>query len=320
MSGATGLGPLEVAVLEALERGADGRAARHGWAAAGAVLADLEARSGIGSRYAYPVLVDLAAPWRVHLPLVDVQGNIGTAGDDPPAEPRYVEVRPSAFGRLALAAERGDVGPVPFGLVEGSAYRDGTVPPFAPHAVVEALRTGTADAGPPVLPTGGLVEGDVEGLLAGRRARVRLCCRVVREVVAGRPCLVVTEVPLGVSPDRVVQMVAARVSQETRPPRPAGRPVGDDLPGGPDALDLPDRHPLVRDVRDESSGRTGTRLVVVLAPGADPVDALAWLRDVWPVTSEVDWQMPAPQAQRLHGWDAGDGSGLTALADLLGGR
>ncbi len=87
-------------------------------------------------------LVDLAVPWRRHLPLLEPLGNVGTRGDDPPADARYTMVRLSPAGRLALAAERGAVGPVPFGLVEGTLYRDGTVPSFAPDAVLAALRTG----------------------------------------------------------------------------------------------------------------------------------------------------------------------------------
>ncbi|MBI4940795.1 MAG: hypothetical protein HY830_08610 [Actinobacteria bacterium] len=341
MSARTGLEPFEVALLEAVERHEaaagdrvpdDGGPAdddpahddpahdRPGGGPAAAttqVLATVEAAAGVGPRYAYPMLVDLAVPWRRHLPLVEPLGNVGTQGDDPPADARYTEVRLSPAGRLALAAEQGAVGPVPFALVEGTLYRDGTVPSFAPGAVLEALRTGSADAGPPVLPTGGLVEGDVEGLLAGRPARIRLVCRVVRERRPGRDVLVVTEVPLGANPDEVVRMVADRHDAEVRGPRAVR--YADYLPEGErEVPDLrPARHPFLADVRDETSSAVGRRIVVVLAEGADPVDALAWLRDVWPVSIDVDWRLPAPQAERLAGWDRGDGTGLDALAALL---
>lgn len=333
MSGRTGLEPFEVALLEAVELhesapgddAPDDRPEDHAdddgpagsAAATPQVLATVEAATGVGPRYAYPMLVDLAVPWRRHLPLLEPLGNVGTRGDDPPADARYTMVRLSPAGRLALAAERGAVGPVPFGLVEGTLYRDGTVPSFAPDAVLAALRTGAMDAGPPVLPTGGLVEGDVKGLLAGRPARLRLVCRVVREHQPGREVLVVTEVPLGANPDEIGRMVAARHDAEVRG-APAVR-YADYLPeGGPEAPDLrPLRHPFLADVRDETSTAVGCRIVVVLAAGADPVDALAWLRDIWPVSIDVDWQLPAPQAQRLAGWDRGDGTGLDALAALL---
>ena len=313
MSARTGLAGHEVAVLEAL--GDAGRFVR-----SHDVLVSAARRSGIGPRYAYPVLVDLAVPWRRHLPLLEGEGNFGTQGDDPPADAVYTQVRLSPAGRLALAAERGEVGPVPLGLVEGSHFADGEVPPFAPAAVLAALRSGSGDAGPPVLPTGGLVEGDVDGLLAGRPTTMRLVCRTVRETDArGRQQLVITEVPLGVSTDAVCRAVADRVDAEVRHPDD-GRRYADYLPeptGPPEPDDRPVFHPLVRDLRDEISTRTGTRIVVVLARDADPVDALTWLRGVEPFAVEVDWCLPAPQRERLLGWDAGDGSGLDALEALL---
>ena len=190
----------------------------------------LESEQDFGARYAYPLLQDLAAPWRRHLPLLDPSGNWGSQYGDPAADARYTEVRLSEVGALALAAERGEVGPIPLGLVEGSLYRDGPVPPFAPDRVLEALTTGAADAGPPVLPTGGTVDGDIEALLAGRRARLRLGCTVVVE--PGR--LVLTEVPLGVTIDLLVEHLANRVADQ-RGPRYAdylvGPDSGDDDPG-----------------------------------------------------------------------------------------
>ena len=37
-------------------------------------------------------------------------------------------------------------------------------------------------------------------------------------------------------------------------------------------------------VFDHTSGRTGTRVICRLKPGADPVEALDWIRAIWPVT------------------------------------
>lgn len=305
MSARTGLGALEVAVLAAVDEVGGRPGADHRWTAL--VLDVLESEQDFGARYAYPLLQDLAVPWRRHLPLLDPSGNWGSQYGDPAADARYTEVRLSEVGALALAAERGEVGPIPLGLVEGSLYRDGAVPPFAPDRVLEALTTGAADAGPPVLPTGGTVDGDIEALLAGRRARLTLGCTIVVE--PGR--LVLTEVPLGVTIDLLVEHLASRVADQ-RPPRYTaslvGRDSGDDVPDG---ATVP-----VLDVRDESS-LFGTRLVCALRAGTDPDDARRWVRSVWPVTVEVDCRLPAPMRRRLAAWDGGDGSGLAALGALL---
>lgn len=303
MSPRTGLGPLETAVLEVVaELGGTPGAGRR---KTSRVLERLERAHGIGPRYAYPVLLDLGAPWRLHLPLLDPNGNWGSQHGDPAADARYTEVRLSPAGALALAAERGEIGPVPLGIVEGSLYRDGAVPPFDPVAVVEALASGSGDAGPPVLPTGGTVEGDVDALLAGRRARLRLGCTVVHEPDR----LVITQVPLGVEVDRVEQSLVLRY----RTLDPTRRQYGDDVPPGPGE---PPPFSLM-DVRDETSMRAGLRVVCSLVPGSDVDAAQAWLRSVWPVTVEVDCRLPAPMRRRLREWGAGDGSGLTALQALV---
>jgi hypothetical protein len=305
VSARTGLGALEVAVLAAVAEvggrpGAGHRRTTH-------VLDVLECEQGFGARYAYPLLQDLAAPWRLHLPLLDTSGNWGSQHGDPAAGARYTEVRLSEVGALALAAERGEVGPIPLGLVEGSLYRDSPVPPFAPDRVLEALTTGGVDAGPPVLPTGGTVAGDIEALLAGRRARLRLGCTVV-----GEPgLLVLTEVPLGVTIDRVVEQLASRVAVQRGPRYAEYLDGADSAEDGPGGATVP-----VLDVRDETSP-FGFRLVCVLGAGADPDDASRWLRSVWPVTVEVDCRLPAPMRRRLAAWEPGDGSGLAALGPLL---
>jgi hypothetical protein len=300
----TGLGALEVAVLAAVAEVGGAPEAEYPWTPR--ILDVLERDQGIGGRYAYPLLQDLAAPWRLHLPLLDPRGNWGSQHGDPAAAARHTEARLTPIGALALAAERGQIGPVPLGLIEGSLYRDGPVPPFAPDRVLEALTTGGPDAGPPVLPTGGTVEGDVNALLAGRPARLTLASTVVAD--AGS--LVLTELPLGVTIDRVVEHLDSRAGVGP------GRRYADYLPAGTD----PDRAPApVIDVRDESSGRHGIRVVCTLSPGADVEEARRWVRSVWPVTVEVDCLLPAPMRERLETWGRGDGSGLAALGALLPG-
>jgi AraC-like DNA-binding protein len=50
--------------------------------------------------YAYPVLVDLAQPWKMPVTLVDGQGNFGSRGNDPAASRRYTESRLTEAGRV----------------------------------------------------------------------------------------------------------------------------------------------------------------------------------------------------------------------------
>jgi hypothetical protein len=300
MTPRTGLGPVELALLDAFDllgADSDGRRVR-----CSDVLTAVDQRHGIGPRYAWPVTVDLGVTWRVHLPLLDLYGNLGTQGGDPPADARYVEGRLSPVGALALAAERGEIGPVPLGLIEGSLYREGSVPPFAPHAVVGALLAGRDDCGSPVLPTGGTVEGDLQGLLAGRPVRLRLGCTIRDEIER----LVITEVPLGVDADRVIESITNRLH---RYERGEGRALAH--------VRRTDAGSAVLDVRDDTSARDGLRIVLQIERSTNVARVLEWLRSVWPVTIEVDARLPLPQPERLAGWDRGDGSGLRALADLL---
>lgn len=304
MSQRSGLGVLEVAVLTAVaEVGGMPEAGRRRTTR---VLEQLERQDGLGARYLYPLLQDLGAPWRLHLPLLDPYGNWGSQHGDPAADPQYTQVRLSPIGALALAAEREQVAPVPLGLIEGSLYRDGPVPPFDPRRVVAALRTGSTDAGPPTLPTGGTIDGDLTALLAGRKTRLQLGCEIEHE--AGS--LVVAAVTLGVPIDLLEQCLTSR----SRSLQHDGvRRFGDFEPA-PDDADPPFR---IVDVRNESSMRVGVRIVVQLGPGSDMAAAERWVRSVWPVTVEVDCRLPAPMTKRLRTWDPGDGSGLDALELLL---
>jgi hypothetical protein len=104
------------------------------------VLAAVEERIGLAPGYAYEVLLDLARPWTMPLNLVYGQGNYGSRGSHPAANFRYTEARISPAGQVALAAEHGDLAPVPIGLINGNVYREGTRPPFRPQGVIEAIR------------------------------------------------------------------------------------------------------------------------------------------------------------------------------------
>ncbi len=300
MSARTGLGPLETALLDAVDLlGADGEPVP-----CSEVLAVVAARTAVDPRTTWPELVDAGVPWRRHLPLVELYGNCGTALGDPPADPAQVEARLAPVGALALAAERGESGPVPLGLVEGTLRGRGQVPPFDPRRVVGALLAAAEDAGGPVLPTGGTVDGDLDGLIAGRPVRLRLRSTIRAE--GGR--LVITEVPLGAEGYRILDEVRSRSRQQ----QAAGAGRGHRLVRRRDS-------PVV-DAWDESTARDGIRLVVELDQGWDLLVARDWLLDVWPVSIEVDARLPQPMRDRLRSWDRGDGTGLRALADLLAGE
>jgi hypothetical protein len=296
MSARTGLNDVDIAILDAVDLLHADEPVR-----CSDVLAAVTSLHGIGPRYTWPMLVDLGVPWRRHLPLVELYGNCGTVLGDPPAEAKYVEVRLSELGELALAAERGERGPLPLGLIEGSWVADGPIPPFDPRAVVGALLAGSADAGGPVAPGGGAVQGDLERFLAGVPVRLTVTCTIRPE--GGN--LVITEIPLGVPGDRIVECIASRATTFDR------------APDGRQVRRVRRRGSPVVDARDETSARDGVRILVQLADGSDLLLARDWLRDVWPVTIEVDSRLPAPMAERLATWDRGDGSGLRAIRDLL---
>jgi DNA gyrase/topoisomerase IV, subunit A len=183
----SGVGLVELAILEAL----DARRARPRGRAVSCekVLAALEDEIGLARGYAYQVLIDLAQPWKLPLPLIEGNGNLGSRGNDPPASPRYTEARLSPVGQVALAAERGQIAPVPIGMINGNAHRDGLRPPFRPAAVIDAIRrvllkprlTGswiTGIVGEPDFITGCTVTGDLAALAAGQHAELGLHARV----------------------------------------------------------------------------------------------------------------------------------------------
>jgi hypothetical protein len=255
----SGVGLVELAVLEALD-------ARRAWpgrrpAPCLKVLAALEDELGLARGYAYQVLTDLALPWKVPVPLVEGQGNFGSRGNDPPASPYYTEARLSPAGQVALAAERGQIAPVPIGLINGNTHRQGTRPPFRPAAVIDASRQVllrprltarqiTALVGPPDFMTGCAVTGDLAALAAGQRTELGLhaqvtvtdaahaSARVTKAAVPGhtppraflrdpsRPVIIVDNFPPYVSTDDTMVSIANRAQEyawKTRHPELAAQ-------------------------------------------------------------------------------------------------
>jgi DNA gyrase subunit A len=231
-----------------------------------------------GDSAIYDTLVRLAQPWAMRMPLVDGNGNFGSPGNDPAAAMRYTECRlaPLAMEMLRdIDEETVDFAPnydgrsqepvvlpsrFPNLLVNGSAgIAVGMATSIPPHNLREvaagvhwflehpgASNEELLDAllervSAPDFPTGALIVGRRGIEDAYRTGRGSITMRAVVEVEEdsrGRQMLVVTELPYQVNPDNLALKIADLVKD--------GKLAG------------------IADVRDESSARTGQRLVIVL--------------------------------------------------------
>jgi len=230
-----------------------------------------------GDTAIYDALVRLVQDWSLRYPLVAGQGNFGSPGDDPAAAPRYTECK---MAPLSMEMVRDiDEDTVDFGdnydgrtqeplvlparfpnlLVNGSAGiavgMATNIPPHNlrevadgvqwylehPEASKEELLAAllTRIKGPD-FPTGATILGHRGIDEAYRTGRGSITMRAVVEVeeIQGRICLVVTELPYQVNPDTLAKKIADLVREN--------RVTG------------------IADIRDETSGRTGQRLVIVL--------------------------------------------------------
>ncbi|MDQ1535808.1 MAG: gyrase subunit, partial [Actinomycetota bacterium] len=230
-----------------------------------------------GDASIYDALVRLVQDWSLRYPLVDGQGNFGSPGDDPAAAPRYTECRMAA---LAMEMVRDiDQDTVDFKdnydgktkeptvlpsrfpnlLVNGSAgIAVGMATQIPPHNLREVaagvqwfLQNPEASREEllaylmtqiqgPDFPTGALILGrkGIEDAYRTGRGSIIMRAVVGVEEIQNRICLVVTELPYQVNPDSLAQKIAELVKD--------GRLAG------------------IADIRDETSGRTGQRLVIVL--------------------------------------------------------
>ncbi len=231
-----------------------------------------------GDSSIYDALVRLAQPWSLRYPLVDGQGNFGSPGNDPPAAMRYTECR---MAQLAMRmVDDIDEETVDFTanydgktmeplllpsrfpnlLVNGSAgIAVGMATNIPPHNLrevaagaiwalehAEASREELLEAlleriiGPD-FPTGGLIVGRRGIEDAYRTGRGSVTMRAVIDVEEdhrGRQLLVITQLPYQVNPDNLALRIAELVNE--------GKLAG------------------IADIRDDSSSRTGQRLVIVL--------------------------------------------------------
>lgn len=306
MSERTGLGPVEEALLLDLDDMGAGPQRPHVKSAH--LLAEIERHFAVAPSYGYQVACDLAHHWTVWLRLLDGHGNFG-GPDDPPADPRYTELRLTPVGTLAVAAERGDGASLPIGLINGSIYAGGQRPPFSPGPLLRALIAvlddpGIGDValvdicGPPAFPTGSDVAGDVDAVLAGRPGTLRLTARVTPGVEAGHPVVRITNLPPGAKPRSVVGAIHSRVQNS----------AWDELPP---ELAASMRLPIA-DIKDASTDR----VVITCRPtgGVDADDLAERLRTLWGVHLDVRAVLPAPLPALLRAWvtdHAGAGTGDT---------
>jgi DNA gyrase subunit A len=231
-----------------------------------------------GDSAIYDTLVRLAQPWVMRAPLIHGQGNFGSPGNDSAAAMRYTECRmaPLALEMVRdIEQETVDFQPnydgrsqepvvlpsrYPNLLVNGSAgIAVGMATNIPPHNLREiaagaqwalehpdASREELQDAliervKGPDFPNGALIVGHQGIEQAYRTGRGSITQRAVIEIdedSRGRTCLSITELPYMVNPDNLALKIAELAD--------AGKVQG------------------ISDVRDDSSGRTGQRLVVVL--------------------------------------------------------
>ncbi len=230
-----------------------------------------------GDTAIYDALVRLVQPWSLRYPLVQGQGNFGTPGDDPAAAPRYTECRMAPLAMEMVRDIHEDT--VDFGdNYDGKTQEPAVLPARFPNLLVNGsagIAVGMATQIPPHnlrevadgvqwlldnpestrdellealierikgpdFPTGALIMGKSGIEDAYRTGRGSIPMRAVVEVeeIQGRQCLVVTELPYQVNPDSLAKKIAELVND--------GKLAG------------------IADLRDETSGRTGQRLVVVL--------------------------------------------------------
>ena len=236
-----------------------------------------------GDAAIYDSLVRMAQPWSMRYMLVDGQGNFGSAGDDPPAAMRYTECRmmPLAM-EMVRDIDKDTVDFVP--NYDGRTQEPTVLPARFPNLLANGssgIAVGMATNIPPHnmrelaegvhwtldhpeasreellnaligiikgpdFPTGATILGHKGIEQAYRTGRGLITMRAVvnTEEIKGRMCLVVTELPYQVNPDRL----AASIREGVRDGKIQG----------------------IADMRDETSGRTGQRLVLVLKRDAVP--------------------------------------------------
>ena len=224
----------------------------------------------------YDALVRMVQPWSLRVPLVDGHGNFGSP-DDPPAAMRYTECRMAAAATEMTASIDEDTvdfkpnydsrelepsvlpSALPNLVVNGaSGIAVGMATNMAPHNLVEVIqalrhlvthpKAGLDDLmrfiPGPDLPTGGKIvglDGIREAYETGRGSfRMRATTRV-ENVTPRRKGIVVTELPYGVGPEKVIERIKTLVQTKK-------------LQGIADIKDLTDREKGLRLVIEVKNG------------------------------------------------------------------
>jgi DNA gyrase subunit A len=231
-----------------------------------------------GDSSIYDTLVRLSQPWALRYPLVQGQGNFGSPGNDPAAAMRYTEARmaplamemvrdidedtvdftpnydgrtqepvilPSRFPNLLVNGSAGiavgmatNIPPHNLGEVAEAAQWALAHPEASREEMLEAFLERVKG---PDFPTGGLIVGrkGIEDAYRTGRGSVMMRAEVeVQEDNRGRTLLVVTQLPYQVNPDNLLLRIAELANE--------GKIAG------------------ISDVRDDSSSRTGMRLIIEL--------------------------------------------------------
>ncbi|PIE21337.1 MAG: DNA gyrase subunit A [Arachnia propionica] len=237
-----------------------------------------------GDSAIYDTLVRLTQPWAMRLPLVTGQGNFGSQGNDSAAAMRYTECKlaqPAAEMVREIEQNTVDFKPnydnretepvvlparYPNLLVNGSSgIAVGMATNIPAHNLrevadavhwalqhpeatkEEVLEAAIERIQGPDFPGGGLIvgrQGIEDAYRTGRGSVTMRAVMDLEEEANGRQLIVITELPYMANPDNLAARIGELVS--------SGKLTG------------------IADIRDDTSARTGLRLVVVLKRDAQP--------------------------------------------------
>jgi DNA gyrase subunit A len=278
-----GLKPVHRRILYAMYDG--GYRPDRGWNKCARVVGDVMGQyHPHGDTAIYDTLARLAQPWVMRYPLVAGQGNFGSPGNDKAAAMRYTECRmaplamemvrditenvvdfkpnydgkeqepvvlPSRFPNLLVNGSTG----IAVGMATNipthnlrevaSAVQWSLEHPDTPSE--ELLEEAIARIPGPDFPNGALIvgrRGIDDAYRTGRGSVIMRAVIDIEEDRSGRTLLVVTQLPHMVNPDNLALKIAELVT--------SGKVNG------------------IADIRDDTSARTGQRLVIVLKRDAQP--------------------------------------------------
>ena len=237
-----------------------------------------------GDSAIYDALVRLAQPWAMRHPLVAGQGNFGSQGNDKAAAMRYTEckmaplavemvrdieqdtvdfkpnydnrdseptVLPSRFPNLLVNGSTGIAVGMATNIPTHNLREVNDAVQWAlthPEATKEELlEAAMARIQGPDFPGGGLIvgrRGIEDAYRTGRGSVIMRAVMELEEDSSGRQCIAITQLPYMCNPDNLATKIAELVN--------SGRLTG------------------ISDIRDDTSARTGLRLVIVLKRDAQP--------------------------------------------------